>query len=485
MKKLFALLLSIVFVLSTIAVTAFAVTDNKATETAYSAVSRLAKDPSHMPDIEIVPHKKNNPKRSAVWDGSIANGFAGGTGTEEDPYLISDGAELAYLAQEVNNGNRYSGVYFKLTNDIYLNDTSDWESWGNDTAPENEWTAIGTQENPLTCAYFNGDGYAVRGIYMDNREATYSGLFGYFGDDSHEPIIANLGVAESYINSRSYSSFGGGVVGYNCGSIINCYNSGQVCSYQTVGGVVGFNFGYISNCYNEGEITGGASVGGVAGKNTMQISNSYNAAPINGTFSVGGISGDNAGCISDCYNTGAISGIEGIAGIAGCSWFSNPEIGYPPFEVANCYNTGEVSGLLSLDGVAANSDDEYFIVTNCYYLIDCCRIGSSCGTPLTMEELMLAESFVGFDFSSVWTMDGNPDYPYPELIGNIHVGTSIVSPEPGDANGDGRVTMADATIIARIALNLAVSAPAADFDGDGRVTMADATLTARKALNLI
>ena len=34
-----------------------------------------------------------------IWDGSVASAFAGGSGTESDPYLISNGAELAYLAQ--------------------------------------------------------------------------------------------------------------------------------------------------------------------------------------------------------------------------------------------------------------------------------------------------------------------------------------------------------------------------------------------------
>ena len=39
-----------------------------------------------------------------AWDGSIATAFAGGTGTESDPYQIANGAELAYLASSVNSG---------------------------------------------------------------------------------------------------------------------------------------------------------------------------------------------------------------------------------------------------------------------------------------------------------------------------------------------------------------------------------------------
>ena len=58
--------------------------------------SRIDSRPAR-PDIgiEIVPPKTENPKRSAIWDGSIAAGFAGGSGTEDDPYLISNGSEMA------------------------------------------------------------------------------------------------------------------------------------------------------------------------------------------------------------------------------------------------------------------------------------------------------------------------------------------------------------------------------------------------------
>jgi len=33
-----------------------------------------------------------------IWYGSPATNFAGGSGTQADPYLISNGRELAYLA---------------------------------------------------------------------------------------------------------------------------------------------------------------------------------------------------------------------------------------------------------------------------------------------------------------------------------------------------------------------------------------------------
>ena len=65
-----------------------------------------------------------------AWDGSIATAFAGGTGTERDPYQIADGAQLAYLASEVNKGQPYENACFVLTADIDLGNHA-WTPIGN------------------------------------------------------------------------------------------------------------------------------------------------------------------------------------------------------------------------------------------------------------------------------------------------------------------------------------------------------------------
>ena len=44
--------------------------------------------------------------------------FSGGTGTETDPYLISNVNDWNTLADNVNDGNPYSGLYFQMTADI-------------------------------------------------------------------------------------------------------------------------------------------------------------------------------------------------------------------------------------------------------------------------------------------------------------------------------------------------------------------------------
>ena len=78
----------------------------------------------------------------APWDGSIATSFSGGDGTQEKPYLILDGSELAYLRSQVNNGITYDGVYFQLVGDINLNNRA--------------WTPIGVNVNNGTTTVFQG-----------------------------------------------------------------------------------------------------------------------------------------------------------------------------------------------------------------------------------------------------------------------------------------------------------------------------------------
>ena len=88
-----------------------------------------------------------------AWDGSIATAFAGGTGTESDPYQIADGAQLAYLASEVNKGQPYENACFVLTADIDL---------GN-----HDWTPIG---NSFSDALFGGTDYSVFAGNLDAKD---------------------------------------------------------------------------------------------------------------------------------------------------------------------------------------------------------------------------------------------------------------------------------------------------------------------------
>ena len=283
-----------------------------------------------------------------IWDGKADTSWYDETSTE---FEISTAEQLAGLAELVNNGNDFSNKTVRLTADIVLNNTSEWENWES-SAPNNTWTPIGIWDS--FSGTFDGQGHTVSGVYI-NSENKYQGLFGH-----NEGTIKNIGVTESYIKGE-YSV--GGVCGLNNtlrGTISNCYNSGAISGNQEVGGVCGGNYSgsTISNCYNSGSINGTGEytiAGGVCGENNGTISNSYNSGTVIGNCYVGGVCGsDSYGTISNCYNTGTISGNLEVGGV--CGWKTGT--------ISNCYNTGTINGNENVGGVCGFSGNGS--ISNCY-----------------------------------------------------------------------------------------------------------------------
>lgn len=123
----------------------------------------------------------------------IATSYAGGSGTKNDPWLISNDLQLAKLAHDVTNGNSkamFAGKYFRLTQDIDLS--------------QGKWMPIGTwkcnkKENDRYFAgKFDGDGHTISNMKIEwvnaeNNEASW-GLFGrlYGTSASSEDTYASV-----------------------------------------------------------------------------------------------------------------------------------------------------------------------------------------------------------------------------------------------------------------------------------------------------
>ena len=123
----------------------------------------------------------------------FAKDYAGGSGTKDDPWLISNDLELAKLAHDVDSGNTkamFAGKYFKLTKDINLS--------------KGKWMPIGTwkcnkKENDRYFAgKFDGDGHTISNMKIEwvnaeNNEASW-GLFGrlYGSSASSEATYASV-----------------------------------------------------------------------------------------------------------------------------------------------------------------------------------------------------------------------------------------------------------------------------------------------------
>ena len=268
-----------------------------------------------------------------VWDGTIASGFAVGTGTENDPYQINTAAELAYFAKSVNDGKWYDGEYIILKNNINLNNQ--------------EWTPIGNHSNSFR-GNFDGRNHTVTGMRISNSSADYVGLFGECTRYNINSAIKNITVENSVITGKVHV---GAIIGYageinieNCQSVGNTVNGNK-----KVGGISGSVVGSVSyaakivQCYNSSTVTGEYFVGGIVGAgnrciaenclNTGEIKGNYYGSAGGGIF---GILSTNTSQITACINWGKISEVRsGYGGIAG-------EISGA--QILNCYYNKDTTG---------------------------------------------------------------------------------------------------------------------------------------------
>ena len=260
-----------------------------------------------------------------VWNGTVGNSYAGGTGSKEDPYLIENGEQLAYLAEQVNNGEKYTGKYFKIIKSINLGGA--------------KWTPIGKKETDYetdvnwdTDSFFNGEidgqGNIIANISV-YEQTDAVGLIGVLGESG---VIKNLKISSGKIEGNARV---GSFIGIKKGTIKNCINGAKVIAYvdknekkgfyaggivgfnqagdieglDTIGGIVGGNYGSIESAYNSGKINSVDSMntimGGIVGINESEndvVKYSYNKGIITGGGSVGGIIGENlVGTVEECF----------------------------------------------------------------------------------------------------------------------------------------------------------------------------------------
>ena len=298
---------------------------------------------------------------------SIPLAIPEGKGTVDEPYQISNRAELYWFAGLVNGtlpdgGGENLSANAILTANIIVN-TGVLDANKNLVSKSDltEWEPIGARWSSYT-GTFDGQGYTISGLYFNDPFASYVGLFGCIGANGK---ISNVGVLDSYFQ---FSALGGGVCGVNYGTVRDCKNTGSVRGISTIGGVCGLNEkgGIIENSFNEGTVSGtgdnARQVGGVSGYNNGTIKSCYNTASVSGKESVGGVCGFNsAGTTTNCFNKGTVSGKESVGGVCGngCG-----------VATTNCFNEGTVSGQSHVGGVCGY--DYYYdgALTNCYYLSD-------------------------------------------------------------------------------------------------------------------
>ena len=244
---------------------------------------------------------------SNIWDGSIAQSFAGGKGTATTPYLIETGAQLVLMKQ-------YPSSYFMLVQNIDLNNKA-WPSFD----------FSGT---------LDGNGFVISNLKV-TKNGNNLGLFAIL-----EGMVKSLTISGVTIESSGNNV--GAIAGqlYN-GSITNCTiqlnKDSFISGNDYVGGVVGLahdDFLTVTKC----------TVNGVSTANQI-IGNEY----------VGGIIGylrsvSTPTPMEDCSVSANIAGSEIVGGLIGYSSISG-DIGDDGYYIKRCSFTGKLSAKSAVAGI--------------------------------------------------------------------------------------------------------------------------------------
>ena len=293
-----------------------------------------------------------------------AESFAGGTGTEADPFQISEPGHLVLLhemlkkeEEEVSFDNTYVKGYYILTADISLNDTADFGNWST-KAPEYGWEPIGAGLSLCSFAgVLDGNGHKIVGMFIDadgTQTESHQDDYGLFAE--LDGTVKNLTLEQSYIRASGSTANVGAVAGSTYEAVIeNCSADTVIELYQTnnAGGIVGVG-GDIAGCAFSGSITqlddGFAQIGGIAGSGGS-VSDCSFTGTLSGKGHTGGIVGY-GGNVKDCVSKGTVSG-DTAGGISGRVYAAgtNLEIENPLYTIENCINESQVTGAALAGGI--------------------------------------------------------------------------------------------------------------------------------------
>lgn len=282
----------------------------------------------------------------AVWSPIWA-----GSGTEAAPYEIPDVGKLTALQKQVNeNGFSYTGKWFRLTNNIDLNNEL--------------WTPIGVDALHSFGGSLDGSGKTISGLKVET-DRQWAGLFGSVRGTYGVPMtMRDLTLKDGSVTTTfTGTSFCGGLVAIVEGETAlelrnvvaeNLTVSGGISGS---GGLLGRGRVAMTNCHNRGGSVTGSYAGGLAGMGYSNLQDHVlagctNSAKVVGKRTAGGMTGNEThsdGSYTDCTNSGSISATQGYAsGIAAGGSYER------------CSNSGAVTGQQAA-GICVNGSK----ATNC------------------------------------------------------------------------------------------------------------------------
>lgn len=262
----------------------------------------------------------------------VAASDLNGSGTQEDPYVITNASELQAMNDEVD-------AHYELGNDIDASNTTQWNS-GNGFDPIGGSKFNFQDPDPFTGS-LDGNGYTITNLTVNRSTEEGVGLIGQTGSGA---AVSDITLRNNTVNG---SDLTGGLIARNDGgSVWNVTVTGNVTGSNRVGGLVGDNDGSPATILNvtvTGTVTGSDKVGGLVGQSAginMLIKDVRMTGTVNGDDQTGGLVGENNNPIQNATVTGDVAGRDLVGGLVGKS---GTLTGSNYAEIVNATATGNVT----------------------------------------------------------------------------------------------------------------------------------------------
>ena len=377
--------------------------------------------------------------------------FSEGTGDPNDPNLIETVEDL--LA--VGSDTEHLSMAYILMADLDLSSEVFADSM-----------IAGTFEGTL-----DGNGHSIRNLVIETTNTDSVGLFSEIGQQG---TIRDLILEDCQVLGRNYV---GGLTGVNQGLIQGCTVNGTIIGDLDIVTLCGVNAGIVRTCHGQGTVQGEYAAGGLVGcqqaclldsgftgdvqavDQTSGLTSDYrfvsrslsSTETLSGTSQIGGLAGQNFGLIEACLSQGTVQGEDQCGGL----------VGYLEGRISHCASRAEVIGRSLCGGlvgkafsglircsyatgpVVAEESGGGLVGENyegtvylCYWPTDSSGQSSSAGgRGLTTASLMARETYIGWGWGGLWTLDDGCDLP--RLTWEQAEGTLLVDEEPKYQGGTG------------------------------------------------
>ena len=345
--------------------------------------------------------------------------FDYGSGTKEDPILISSISDWDLLRTTVANGNDCKGCFFALTSNISL-ETNNYISNTFSGSLDGQGNTLTTSKTGLVSYFIEilGAEGEIKNLKLTTGplvETNYGCIHQCEVDFNQSSIVSSIN-SHGFIAGRNYNivydchvkalsvhieeqTWFGGVCGMNSKLVSQCTFEGNLSTnnYAALGGIVGVNYyndtnyGLVNYCVNKGNIsvrkssTGHASftdLGGICGSSyglvdqCVNIGNIYTASGSDendNSNSAGGIVGNmehSQSSVTNCYNVGVVNTAflldhksNSAGGIAGSAYLAS---------INNCFSVGTIQSQTSIFRYnhAIVGHNNQTKVENCYFIGD-------------------------------------------------------------------------------------------------------------------